>query len=276
MNNGWSCDMKKVEVLIATMHKENFQFVKSMNLNSDAVVVNQNKRTEKKEILKIDNNEIKWVSSLESGLSRSRNLAMKNATADICVVADDDVIFLNDYEDIITKSYKKYPEADIIAFQVERIGNKGRSKNFSDKTKWINYVSSMKISSVEITFKRKSIIDNDLQFNVNLGAGEQFYNGEENVFLYDALKKGLRILYLPIKIAAVDISESSWFEGYTDRYFQSAGAKFYNMSHIYYHLLIMQFALRKYKLYKNDMKLHVAIKEMYKGVKQYKMLHKSG
>lgn len=267
--------MGKLEVLMATMNANDLSFLDSMNIQSDIVIINQNDSVEdiKKELR--NGHAVKWISTLEKGLSRSRNLAIKHSSADYCLIADDDMHFVDNYEKIIVEAYNKYPEADIIAFQVKRIGNSERSKQYRNKPSWDNYLTSMKISSVEITFKRESIIENNIQFNPYIGAGTQFYNGEENVFLYESLKKGLKVLYLPIQIGSVDTSESSWYEGYTEQYWHTAGAKFYNMSNKYYHLLIAQFALRKYPLYKKKWSFFQAVKKMYEGKTKYTKLYET-
>ena len=59
------------------------------------------------------------ISVNEKGLSRSRNKAILNSNADICVIADDDMYYSNQYELNVSKGYKKYPDADIIAYYVD-------------------------------------------------------------------------------------------------------------------------------------------------------------
>jgi len=266
---------KTIEVLIATMNRKNLEFLETMNLSTNAVVVNQNKYFENSKIHGLSGNKVKLINTLDKGLSKSRNLAIQHSIADICLLADDDMIYYSDYKEKVQRAYQEYPSADIIAFQVKRIGNPERTKKFRESMSWENYITSMKISSVEITFKRQSIIENNISFNPNIGAGTDFYNGEENIFIYDAMKKGLKVLYLPITIAQVDTTDSSWFEGYTKRYFHTVGAKYYNMTKRYYHLLIFQFALRKHKLYKNNISIYSAIKTMYEGVELYRKKYPS-
>ncbi|MFW3479198.1 glycosyltransferase [Aerococcus urinaeequi] len=259
----------KIETLVATMDRKDFNFIKNLNLRTDAIIVNQRTSEDYTEI-KDNGHLVKVLSTDETGLSKSRNLALKNATADICVIADDDMTYHDDYAQLISQAYIDYPEADIIAFQVKRYGNEKREKQFRVEPQWENYLSSMKISSVEITFKRECIVNNNLYFNENIGAGTDFPNGEESTFLYAALHEGLKILYLPIEIGVVDISESSWHRGYDERHFKAIGARYYNMTNRFYWLLILQFALRKYSEYKNESSILGAIRNMYNGKKDYK------
>ncbi|MFL2116459.1 glycosyltransferase [Marinilactibacillus psychrotolerans] len=264
--------MTGIEVLVSTMNRDDLTFIEKMKISTNAIVVNQN-GTDSVRMSRINDNELKFVCSNEKGLSRSRNLALKHSKSEICVLADDDVEYVNDYSDIILQAYNEHENADIIVFQVERTGC-NRTKKFRDQLSWENYITSLKISSVEITFKRDRIIENGIKFNELMGAGSEFYLGEENIFLYDSLKKGLKVLYLPIKIASVDCSQSSWFEGYTKEYFNSLGAAYYNMSKSFYSILLLQFALRKYKLYKDEMSFFAAYREMVRGVRKYKKLNK--
>ena len=264
---------KSVEVLVSTMNKEYIELLnlaKKMNITTDAVIINQNKKLKSIETHSQSKQTLTIINSLDRGLSKSRNLAIKHTNADICLIADDDMVYHSDYKRKIIKAYEQYPEADIIAFQVRRVGNPDREKKYRNKSNWENYITSMKISSVEITFRREAIMQNNLSFNPNIGAGTEFYNGEENVFLYDALKKNCKVLYLPIEIAEVDMSDSSWFEGYNEIYFETVGAKFYNMTNKYYILLMVQFGLRKYPLYKNEISLLDAFRYMKHGVIKYK------
>ena len=50
----------------------------------------------------------------------------------------------------------------------------------------------LRVCSCQITFKRASIIDNKLIFDVKLGAGTGNGAGEENKFLLDCYDKGLK------------------------------------------------------------------------------------
>ena len=265
--------MKEIEVLVSTVNRDSLDFLNKMNLKTNSVVINQVYDPKIKNKIQVDYPKLKVITVEDVGLSKSRNLALAYASSDIAIITDDDVIFDDDYEQKIRSAYEEHPEADIIAFQVERVGNEKRKKTFRKEKSWENYLTSMKISSVEITFKREKIKENKIFFNENIGAGQKFYNGEENIFLYDALKKGLKVLYVPIHIAKVDVSESSWFEGYTPAYFEAVGAKFYNMSSHYYVALILQFAVRKYGQYKNKVSFFQAMTFMKKGVREYKKLY---
>ena len=136
----------------------------------------------------------------------------------------------------------------------------------------LGYKGAMKVFSPEIAFRLKSLRDNNLCMNEYFGAGAKYGMGEENIFLFEAIGKGLKVKYCPIKIAGLMDTESTWFKGYTDKFFVDRGAGYYAMSSKWYWALILQFSLRKWKLYKGDNKLFNAIACMFKGAREYEAI----
>ena len=254
----------KIDTLISTMRRDDLSFFYKMNIKSGAIIINQFGSVD----LVPQGIGLEVVNIDEKGVSRSRNLAIKKSKADLCILADDDIKYVDNAVNLIKHAHEEYPNADIIAFIVDRLGDK-RGKQFRKEMHWENQFSLFKISGVEITFKRKNIIDSNLFFNEDIGPGTSFYQGEDSVFLSDAKRKGLNILYLPIKIGETDLSESSWFEGYNEAYFESKGVSFYLMNPKLYPLLYMQFLIRKHDMYKNYTPLQKAFKAMFVGRKKY-------
>lgn len=133
------------------------------------------------------------------GLSKNRNFALDWAEADVCVVADDDNRYKEEYIDTIRKAYEEHPEADIICFESESYEGVPAKKYpqsvmpYQEARKHGYYPSS-----VEMTFRTSSIKSNGIRFNENFGLGSPLLcAGEEDVFLKDAEDKGLNILFIP-------------------------------------------------------------------------------
>lgn len=263
----------KCEVLVSTMNcKDKDELVKNMNIK-ECIIINQ--VTQKNfEMLNNINGTSRILSYQEKGLSKSRNKALANSNAEICIIADDDLVYEDDYDIIIKNAYKKHPDADLIAFVV---GNERRAKDkVIFKEKKLNRIQTMKLASVHITFKKSSVLEKKIKFDENFGAGTNLFCGEENIFLYDCVRDGLRIYYVPQKIATLKISESSWFKGYDSQFFQTFGAVFYRISKVLSPLLILQFVIRKRKKYIHNMTTLQALKNMIKGIKKYKKLKLKG
>lgn len=258
--------MLSMQLLVSTMHQSDYSLLDRMNVCSSAVVINQCDE-DKREEFNIHGRNIIWINTVERGLSRSRNMALRNATADICVLADDDEVFLEGYEEQIKSVFERRMDISIFRFKIN--GIESMFKEYPEKSYNINYVTSLKLSSVELAFKRKDIINCGIFFNERLGSGTEFKMGEENVFLVQCISKGLKVAYEPIEIANLHIDASSWFTGFDDSYFIGRGAAFTAISRKYSIFLILQFALRRYHLYKDNMTLFQACRLMMRGREKY-------
>lgn len=258
----------KFQVLLSAMGLTDETYLDTLNVKSDAVIINQCDRDSKRIVereLDGRNTHVTYIESTQRGLSRSRNMAIKNAEADICILCDNDVEYVDGYEDMILKEFEENPEADIIVFYIKR--KEKTIPNYPTK-RYMNYLSVMKIFSPEIAFRREAVLD--IPFDENFGAGSgKYLMGEENIFLYNCLKRYKKILYVPLQIANLREEESTWFKGYNDLFFISRGAGYTAMSKTASHFLIWQFAIRKINLYRRDMSLIKAVKNMYRGRKEY-------
>lgn len=254
-----------IQLLVSTMHQTDYTLLNRMKLNSDAVVVNQCDR-ENKTVIEYNGYTVLWIDTAERGLSRSRNMAIRNATADICLLADDDMEYRFDYADTVISAFN-YTGADIISFQVNGIEKK--FKDYPAEESDVSYIRSMKIASVEIAFKRAEFEKKEIAFDEFIGAGTEFMMGEENAMLFQCLHKKLKIHYIPHVIADLHIGNSTWFTERDEKFFVGKGASFAAMRTPVTTLLIWQWAIRKKNLYKNDASVIQAIKLMQKGKRSY-------
>ncbi|MBR2274595.1 MAG: glycosyltransferase family 2 protein [Lachnospiraceae bacterium] len=276
----------RLQVLLSAMNLKTEAYIDTLNITSDAVVVNQTKAQKEAsentaaqsdgsgEILSIERirreningekQEVVFIESSERGLSRSRNMAIQNATADICILCDNDVEYVPGYDRLILKAFEKNKDADLIVFFIKR---KERSAPIFKTERKMGYLSVLKIFSPEIAFRRESV--KDIPFHPLFGAGARYFMGEENLFLYECLKRKKKILYVPVQLAELREEESSWFQGYDKRFFVSRGANYAAMSRRFSTLLILQFAIRKRKLYDRETSFQNALKYMLDGKQEY-------
>lgn len=182
-------------VLVSTMNLSDGSLSKKMNITGKCLIINQSFLEETPE--NTDEN-VRVITYRETGLSNSRNRALENAECDIALLSDDDVIYNSDYEEIILEQFKINPDYDIITFQLEGIDIP--FKKYPSKGRKLGFIRAMKVSSVEIAFRLKKVKNAGVKFNTLLGSGSKYQMGEESAFLYDCLRKGLKIKYVPIKI----------------------------------------------------------------------------
>lgn len=157
--------------------------------------------------LSIQKNYCKIINTRTKGLSISRNIALNEVTSGYAIVADDDVTYVDDFEELIRYSYKSNPNCDVLTFQI-RTPEGPMYKIYPPKSYFHNKFTVLKVSSISIVFKISSINTAGCRFDINFGLGAKIASGEENIFLTDLLKKGLKIKYIP-KALVIHPFESS-------------------------------------------------------------------
>lgn len=253
--------MKTVEVLISAMYQKDLSLIDKTGIKTDALLINQCDVEEIKDEI-IDNRRIRYISTKERGLSRSRNMALRNAQGTFCLLCDDDEILEYDYEKKILNAFTKNKKADIICFSV-----KVKNKKFPTRALRIGYLRALKISSCQIVLKRDSIINAGIKFNKNYGSGTTVGSGEENIFLYDCLKAGLKIHYIPDCIAKVKQEQSQWFRGFNEQYFYNRGKIIQRMmGKVFGSLYGGYFIISKYPLYKKEISSVKAFRCLFQGM----------
>ena len=265
--------MKNLTVLLSCMHQDDASIVLRSNIRTDAVVINQCETDSLSQlILTTDGGKplhVTYRCTSQRGLSRSRNMAIHTASAaDICVLCDDDETFSDDYQQTIEQAYEQYPDADLIAFQVVTPDDPYLKKNYSDKTKRVGKLQALKIGSCQISFRRQSILDNNISFDEQMGSGTSHGCGEENKFLFDCLNKKLTIMYVPRIIATLNEKpDSNWFQGFTPRFFLERGwATARYMGKPAALLYAFYYAIKKYPLYHSETGFVRALGQMVVGI----------
>ena len=126
----------------------------------------------------------------------------------------------------------------------------------------------MKVSSIEIAFRRDRIIQNKLYFDLRFGLGSDFPTGEEVIFLSDALKMNLKIKYIP-KVIVIHPAQSSG-GAYTNnpKLIQAKGAMFYRIFGFWGYFISILFAVKKFN--SSNYSLLNFFMLMIKGIRSFK------
>ena len=259
----------KLEVLMSIMNIKNEEQLKNKinqnNITTDVLVINKVENNE--DIFEFEN--IRCFSMNEKGASKSRNNLMRLAKGDICIFADDDMIYDKNYENTITKAFEKNPDADIILFYIGNY-NENREKNKHIGNKKINILDIMRARTSEIAFRKSFIEKYNIKFDENFGPPNKFKKGEDTIFLADCLKNKVKIYSVDEKIGSVKNETSTWFTGYNEEFLFCQGALFYRIYGIFSKLIFLQFVIRKYGLYKKNLSIFAAYKQMVLGAKMVK------
>ena len=267
------------QILIATMDRENLDFLYKMFpfhklADLDIIIVNQ---TTKDKTLVSDIATVTVINSLERGISNSRNLALKNATSDWCLIADDDLEYVANFEKIISEGISKYPKSGLISFEV--VTEKGELFNdYPVKSMESTGVfTKMNLTSFEILLNRKEVFEKGVTFNTNFGLGSgKFYCGEEFVLVREiecnirkkvSFYKGIIVQHPWLNTGRKFCSET---------YYITKGAiyaKAFPRSYSFWIMLQLLFDLKQHKIKLNH--IFRSIKQATKGVRLLKSLEKN-
>lgn len=216
---------EKIEVLVATMNQVNLDKVKEMNIQSNVIFANQSDKYDY--IQEIEKNKsIKMITTPYRGVGRNRNIGLMASEADICILADDDMKFSDFYPNEVKKAFKKVSKADVLIFNINTIPEGKVNRRRNTKIKRVHFYNVLNYGAARISFKRERVLEANIDFSLVYGGGAKYSCGEDTLFLMDCLKKGLKIYTHPYEIATVYQYESTWFNGYDEKYFKDKGHLF--------------------------------------------------
>ena len=251
---------------MSCMHQQDDTLVRKSGISGDVLVINQCDR-EGYEEFTTQSGTVRMFSTQQRGLTKSRNMAIAHAAADVCLICDDDESFLPDYQQRILSAYGVLPQADVIVFKMVN-----RPPSFSDRIMRLRFPKTMKVSSWQISFRRKNLAEAGIRFDELLGAGTGNGAEEELKFLLDCEKAGLAIYYVPTEIASVAQAESTWFNGFDEKFFENRGATTrYILGFWLASIYALYYVFRKKSLYQNNLSPFRALGATVRGILKNKI-----
>ncbi len=241
--------MSGVQVLVAAMHQTDHSLPEKMNLRSDAIIGNQCDRNEI-ERFEYNGHRITYLSFAERGVGLNRNNALMRADGELCLFADDDMVYCDDYVQTVTAAFDAHPEADVLIFNlIEKTPVRPLIRKFAR----VSYLNFLRYGTARVAFRNESVRRQGIYFNQCFGGGTEHCHGEDNLFLAACLQKGLRVYAVPQYIAELtEERESSWNAGYNEKYLRDQGVLYRTMTRRWWRLLCLQDALRHHRRYQRS------------------------
>ena len=257
----------KIEVLVATMNQKDSTIYEKMNLKTDAVFANQADRYEYQCFSK-QKSKVKMITTSERGVGKNRNTALMYATGDICIFGDDDMIYVDNYEELVRKAFKELPQSVIIIFNIETVGVETRSRRLNTKIKKVHIFNALNYGAARIAVRREELMKKNIWFSLLYGGGALYSSGEDSLFLTEALRKGMKIYTYPVKIADIEQGRSTWFNGYTEKYFEDRGVWIANAFPRFKYLLSIYYSYRLRNVAKEFSAIEI-FKIINRGIKKF-------
>lgn len=262
-----------LQVLVSTVNQTDHSLLERMNIQSDAVVVNQCNRSGE-ECFRYNGHLIKWISMPERGIGLSRNTCLMHATADIVLFADDDIKYQDGYAEAVISVFENNTDADVICFNIKlenSTKNIGGHRDNKD-SKRLSAFNSMRYGATLIAARRKALFRERIAFSLLFGGGAQFNSGEDSIFVKDCLDAGLKLYSDIYCLGSVDDSQSSWYKGINDKFFIDRGMVYASSFPKISFFIFVYYAWRLSRLDKayNSLKIFKLFKEGRKILKEYR------
>ena len=250
-----------VQVLASVVEKDPRKSAEEMNIETDAVIVNQCGRYAVEEFEK-NGRTIRVFHMAERGVGLSRNTALMRADGDICLFADQDIVYETGYEQKIVKAFEACPGADMIVFNIAI--REERKTYYNTKVKRVHWYNCGRYGAVSFAIKREKLLASGVTFSLLFGGGAKYSAGEDSLFLKQFMDKGYRVYASPVLIGREKEGDSTWFCGYHEKFFFDRGVLY----HYLYGSLAKLWGLRFLLVHREKICREISVEEAYRLMKQ--------
>lgn len=254
----------KLQVLVAAVEQDVSKIADKMNLQSDAIIINQHNRVQYNEYSR-HGYKIRCFTFNERGVGLSRNNALLRANADIVLFSDEDIVYDDGYAEKILNAFEENPDADMLLFNIDVCAERA-TYNIIKKTR-VKIYNSGRYPTYSFAVRREKLHSANITFSLLFGGGAKYCSGEDTLFIRDCIKNKFKIYAIPIKIGTETVRKSTWFEGYTEKYFFDRGVLYYYLYGKFSRLLTLRFLLTHKHFLSKTVNFKKAYSLMCSGIK---------
>lgn len=261
--------MDKLQVLVATMHQQDFSIAEKMNLRCSAVIANQ---ADREEIRSEDGpfGPLKMITTKTRGVGLNRNIALLAADAEILLFADDDVVYNDDMPESVTQAFRDIPDADVIIFSMDILRNGQITEHRHLQKKRRRLWNSLRFGTYTIAIRREALLQKNITFHQCFGGGCMYSAGEDTLFIRACFREKLHVYSHSYVLGTCCKDTSSWFTGYNEKYFFDKGVLVRHLFPRAPYLMVPYFAIRFKR--RTEVPVLRRLKLMYAGARRGKKM----
>ena len=258
-----------LQMLVSGVQLNTDTIAETMNLQSDSIIINQCDQNAYEQY-GYNGHEIKIYSFAERGVGLSRNNALLRATADIILFSDEDIVYEDGYVDNILRAFEEHPEADMLLFNMDVAEDRAtyHIDDFARFHKW----NCGRYPTYSFACRREVIHKKNITFNLLFGGGAKYCNGEDSLFIQECLKKGLKVYTVPVQIGREVPRPSTWFNGYTDKFFHDRGVLYKALYGPLARPMALRFLIKNKGTMLTDRAVSAAYSLMKQGMAEFDLL----
>lgn len=196
------------------------------------------------------------------GLSRNRNNCLRHATADVCLIADDDCRYTHEQLHAVVEIFDRNPSLALATFRMEGRYN---AKTYPEHE--FNLAKPPKgyyVSSIEIALRRTAA--GHLRFDERFGLGAPVFQCcEEELFVEQAVYAGLDCRFIPITVVRHDGATTQQSRATEPGVLAARGAYLW-LSRRYHSTALPRAVLMAWRLSGHGISFGQALHHIYRGI----------
>lgn len=243
-----------MQFLVSAVKEDVETLAERMNLQADAIIVNQCDENAYREYT-YQGHTMKCYSFAERGVGLSRNNCLMRADGDLCVFADEDIVYRPGAARAIALEFEKNPKADMILFDMEV--PRDRATYHIDTYGRVRWYNCGRYPTYSFAARTEKLHEANVTFSLLFGGGARYSNGEDSLFLAECIRKGLKVYKAPVTIGKENGRPSTWFHGYNEKFFHDRGVLY----HYLYGWLEWPLALRFLYAHKGTLCTEVSLQQ---------------
>lgn len=255
----------KLQLLISAVDQIPSELIEKMNVRSDAVLINQCDHFAYEEIA-WHGHTVKVYSLSEKGVGLSRNNALMRADGDVCLFADEDIRYADDYEEKVLQEFEKHPEADMLLFNVEVCEE--RRTYYNDSFGRVRLHNCGRYAAYSFAMRTDVLHRKNIAFSLLFGGGARYSNGEDSLFIRDCIRSGMKVYKTPVVIGREEARKSTWFSGYHEKFFFDRGVLYEHLYGFWAKPIALRFLLKHRDIMCNEIPVRRAYELMCEGLRE--------
>lgn len=190
--------MNRLTIIISTMNERILGMEKAIRIVHPQIkylIIHQNRSNiSVPDFLK--RNDIEIINTLTLGISKSRNIGIKNCKTEYAIIGDDDVTYIE--EGLIkTLDIIDIDKPDFASFKIETPEGEPEFKIYPLQKLFFKN-SHLTVASIEILINVNKIKSKYIAFDERFGLGTLLRQSEEEIFIHDVIDNDLNGTYYPI------------------------------------------------------------------------------
>ena len=254
-----------LQLLVSAVNQNPRQLAEKMKIASDAIIINQCAENAYDEWVQ-DGHTIQAYSFAEKGVGLSRNNALLRADHDISLFADEDIVYADGYAERVLRAFEEHPKADMLLFNME-VCEERRTYHIEEFGR-VKQHNCGRYPTYSFAIRTEKMHKANITFSLLFGGGAKYSNGEDSLFIKECITKRLKVFRVPVTIGTEVPRPSTWFQGYTEKFFYDRGVLYYHLYGFMAKPLAMRFLLKNKSVMCKEIPVRKAYALMKEGMQE--------